>query len=135
MVNAREEPNQELDSYQFGATTANASKTAVHFCPVCHMLLHITSFGASCVSCKYRMDFDDLGTTGEEIRTKAHIKKEDLFAAVEHEQESQAIVEEECPKCGHNQCSFITMQMRSVDEGQTVFYTCLKCGYRWSVNN
>lgn len=40
----------------------------------------------------------------------------------------RATVKEKCPKCGHPEMSFYTMQMRSVDEGQTVFFECLKCG-------
>ena len=44
-------------------------------------------------------------------------------------------VDEECPKCGNPIVEFYTMQMRSVDEGQTVFYECPKCGYTWSQNN
>lgn len=43
-------------------------------------------------------------------------------------------VEEECPKCKYHRMSYYTMQMRSVDEGQTVFYTCLRCSYKFSTN-
>ena len=48
---------------------------------------------------------------------------------------TRATVEEECPACGHMELEFYTMQMRSVDEGQTVFYECLKCGHKFSQNN
>lgn len=44
-------------------------------------------------------------------------------------------VEEPCPQCGHRKLEFYTMQLRSADEGQTVFYECLKCKHKWSVNN
>lgn len=44
-------------------------------------------------------------------------------------------VDEECPKCGHEKASFTTVQLRSVDEGSTVFYECLKCHHHWSENN
>jgi len=37
------------------------------------------------------------------------------------------IVERKCPKCGNDVMSYATLQLRSADEGQTVFYTCTKC--------
>lgn len=35
--------------------------------------------------------------------------------------QSRAVVEETCPSCGHPRATFYTVQLRSVDEGQTVF--------------
>ena len=37
------------------------------------------------------------------------------------------IADKICRKCGHNQMSYAAMQLRSADEGQTVFFTCVKC--------
>eukprot|EP01125_Pyxidicula_operculata_P016402 TRINITY_DN5636_c0_g1_i2.p1 TRINITY_DN5636_c0_g1~~TRINITY_DN5636_c0_g1_i2.p1 ORF type:complete len:124 (-),score=19.13 TRINITY_DN5636_c0_g1_i2:150-521(-) len=39
-----------------------------------------------------------------------------------------------CPKCNHHELSFKTAQLRSADEGQTIFYECVKCQFTWSVN-
>lgn len=44
------------------------------------------------------------------------------------------LVDEECPKCKHPKMFFYTMQMRSADEGQTVFYECPTCSHTYSVN-
>ncbi|PWN26208.1 hypothetical protein BDZ90DRAFT_233342 [Jaminaea rosea] len=47
----------------------------------------------------------------------------------------EATIREKCPKCGNEEMRFSTLQMRSADEGTTVFYTCPNCGYKFSQNN
>lgn len=43
--------------------------------------------------------------------------------------EDGATIKEKCPKCDAPEMVFHTAQLRSADEGQTVFYNCVKCGY------
>ncbi|ORY76966.1 DNA-directed RNA polymerase I subunit RPA12 [Protomyces lactucae-debilis] len=49
--------------------------------------------------------------------------------------EGRATIEEKCVKCGNEQMTFFTLQLRSADEGSTVFYECPRCAYRFSTNN
>lgn len=40
-----------------------------------------------------------------------------------------------CPQCDNFELSYNTAQVRSADEGQTVFYFCEKCGYKDTVQS
>tara|TARA_B110001452_G_C15229068_1_gene425843 strand:- start:142 stop:498 length:357 start_codon:yes stop_codon:yes gene_type:complete len=46
----------------------------------------------------------------------------------------RATAKEKCPSCGNPEMEYFTMQLRSADEGQTVFYECAKCGHTFSTN-
>lgn len=36
-------------------------------------------------------------------------------------------VNKDCQYCGNDRMTYVTMQSRSADEGQTVIYTCTQC--------
>ncbi|KAI4153621.1 MAG: hypothetical protein LQ340_002207 [Diploschistes diacapsis] len=42
-----------------------------------------------------------------------------------------ALIDEPCPECNAPQMRHYTQQLRSADEGTTVFYRCEECGHRW----
>mmetsp|Transcript_58514 Transcript_58514/g.67578 ORF Transcript_58514/g.67578 Transcript_58514/m.67578 type:complete len:150 (+) Transcript_58514:49-498(+) len=42
---------------------------------------------------------------------------------------SRAVIDMPCKKCDSKKLYYYTMQTRSADEGQTVFYECVKCGH------
>ena len=67
----------------------------------------------------------------DEEHGKGHKKK---GANKENEAEGPT-VDRRCPKCGFDKMSYATLQLRSADEGQTVFFTCLKCKFKESENS
>ena len=42
---------------------------------------------------------------------------------------TEAIIQKECPQCKRQEMFYHTKQLRSADEGSTVFYRC-ECGYQ-----
>ena len=50
------------------------------------------------------------------------------------EQEQRPIIDETCPKCGNAKAYYEAKQMRSADEGQTVFFECTKCKHKSKQN-
>ena len=63
---------------------------------------------------------DDAGETADAVSDRVNSRR--------------AMVSENCPRCKHPQLYFYTMQMRSVDEGQTVFYECPNCGHTYNTD-
>ena len=52
-----------------------------------------------------------------------------------HQTLKKQTVEEKCPMCPSTKMYFHTQQTRSADEGSTVFYQCVKCGFKKKENN
>lgn len=66
------------------------------------------------------------------LRMKRSVVKTSLNT---DELEDGATIKEKCPKCGNEEMQYHTLQLRSADEGATVFYTCTGCGYKFRTNN
>ena len=113
------------------------------FCPSCHSTLCVDASGTiRCNVCGYTSNLSAL----EQLPSSTTVSTDTavpLWAKSDQEQEAlraakeptRATVEEPCIRCGAPEVGYYTVQMRSVDEGQTVFYECPQCGHTWSVNN
>jgi DNA-directed RNA polymerase I subunit RPA12 len=75
--------------------------------------------------CEYTIHFNKI----PEKKQKSNRFKED------DEEAEGPVVERKCPKCGNDKMSYATLQLRSADEGQTVFYTCTKCSFKETENS
>lgn len=47
------------------------------------------------------------------------------------DRKNEAVIKEKCPDCGNDELRYYTVQLRSADEGSTVFYECLECGHKY----
>lgn len=61
-------------------------------------------------------------------------KRSEVQALAPEDVQVDATIRETCPKCGREEVRYYTQQLRSADEGTTVFYTC-ECGNKWNDNN
>jgi len=126
---------------------ATFSTHDVSFCPGCGALLPPLppSGPMRCLACKSHVpleQFADVETTYTIVFNKLeNVKKAAAAAAAsgkdddEHDEADGPVVERTCPKCGYQKMSYAALQLRSADEGQTVFFTCLKCKHKESENS
>eukprot|EP00002_Diphylleia_rotans_P006761 TRINITY_DN16144_c0_g1_i1.p1 TRINITY_DN16144_c0_g1~~TRINITY_DN16144_c0_g1_i1.p1 ORF type:complete len:116 (-),score=14.58 TRINITY_DN16144_c0_g1_i1:82-429(-) len=105
----------------------------IQFCAQCHNMLNLPEVGSviECNCCGFACSSENFEVKTVISRTKLRQPKEREVTIVDQ----RATVKEICPKCQHNKLRFSTAQLRSADEGQTVFYQCTRCMYKFSVNN
>lgn len=48
------------------------------------------------------------------------------------DRKNEAVIKEKCPDCGNDELRYYTVQLRSADEGSTVFYECSDCGHKYA---
>ena len=116
------------------------------FCSKCHFMLTLDGNGVvKCSACNYTTNIERIHASVPSITSMSSDKAIPIWARSNEEQEAlkssnneephRATVLEPCLKCGHPEVAFYTVQLRSVDEGQTVFHECPNCKYTWSVHN
>jgi DNA-directed RNA polymerase I subunit RPA12 len=116
-----------------------------NFCPECGDLLDfelIVNDMVICQKCGGEMCISNITnhhieTSDEYTTSKDWVNKlknvEDKFK-VRHKLK-RSVIDERCIQCGHGQMYYWTQQLRSADEGSTVFYQCVKCGVTKKENN
>lgn len=115
-----------------------SSKSSWPFCK-CGSILDLPEFDeVKCLTCPFKGKFSEMNV--QEVTTRSAPKPKPVWTGDdnlddEEEGKKHATIEEPCPKCGHPEQFFYTMQLRSVDEGSTVFYECPKCNHKYAQNN
>ena len=112
------------------------------FCQCCGGFLDLRQSGTDvkCSSCGFITQCTNgslLMRAHAVVRFPAHKHWMEKLDRAKHKSKvgaQRAEVTEECPKCKFPKMFFWTQQLRSADEGQTVFYECGNCSHRFSIN-
>ena len=124
----------------FSSFNGNAP-TGATFCPNCGTLLQLGAVNPICCErCNFhlyvRRPSKNYVVTKSETRSIPDwLSTADIKKTKKDTGKDRMTVDEPCPKCSHSWVEFYTVQLRSVDEGSTVFYECPSCGHNWSQNN
>ncbi|TVU45415.1 hypothetical protein EJB05_04902 [Eragrostis curvula] len=100
------------------------------FCGLCGTLLRFDSVRcATCPLCGFKRKAKEIA--GKETWYSVDVEVESALEEVAME---RPLLSTPCPKCGQLKVRYYSRQMRSADEGQTVFNECGGCGHNWSEN-
>ena len=94
------------------------------FCSKCKALMYPEDDFFVCKKCGFKIKKSGSNV----VVTKQEEKKLEIL---EDKIDVLPKVRTTCPKCGHNEATWILRQMRGSDEPETRFYTCTKCGFKW----
>ncbi|EEZ99110.1 DNA-directed RNA polymerase I subunit RPA12 [Tribolium castaneum] len=113
------------------------------FCPDCGSILPPLkqTGGVKCYACERNFPSDVF--RGTKASYVIHFNSRDYKThsmnkqnnKKDEEEDDGPVVDRKCAKCGHDKMTYATVQLRSADEGQTVFYTCTKCKFKESENS
>ncbi|KAK6105544.1 Transcription factor S-II (TFIIS) family protein [Brugia pahangi] len=99
------------------------------FCSECGTVLPIPATAPVTITCSYcRTQWHIKPIRNKLVYRSEKVYQNRVLNANEGTLENP-VVDKICDKCGHGKMSYACRQTRSADEGQTVFYMCLKCNY------
>ncbi|KAL3043346.1 DNA-directed RNA polymerase I subunit RPA12 [Trematomus bernacchii] len=105
-----------------------------NFCPECGNVLPLPGIQdvVRCPRCSFCIPVAEF--SGLEIRSSVVFNPvEQSTVTLEDEDSSElkgAVIDRRCSRCNKEGMVYHTRQMRSADEGQTVFFTCISCRYQ-----
>mmetsp|Transcript_52535 Transcript_52535/g.67357 ORF Transcript_52535/g.67357 Transcript_52535/m.67357 type:complete len:126 (+) Transcript_52535:71-448(+) len=123
--------------------TVSCTPAGTPFCPTCGSILQLPDHNPiQCNMCSFTTTYEQVHLPV--VTTQSTSRPTPGWAILDEQKEADAKTkdgparmtsQERCPKCDHPELNYYTMQLRSADEGQTVFYECPSCNYTFSVNN
>ena len=97
-------------------------ENSILFCSKCGSILDLSQQEGSpkCQFCGHKVNISLFPKKTTEVKLETIFDK--TAKLEERRAEVFTKVDEACPKCGNPEMMYYTMQLRSADEGQTVFY-------------
>ncbi|XP_048850389.1 DNA-directed RNA polymerase I subunit RPA12 [Brienomyrus brachyistius] len=105
-----------------------------NFCSECGNVLPLPGLSdtVTCPRCQFTIPINEFA--GKVITSTVVFNSlESSSVKEESEQDSELkgpVIDRRCSRCNKEGMVYHTRQMRSADEGQTVFYTCTHCRYQ-----
>nr|ACQ58531.1 DNA-directed RNA polymerase I subunit RPA12 [Anoplopoma fimbria] len=105
-----------------------------NFCSECGNVLPLPGLQDTvrCPRCSFCIPVAEF--SGQEIRSTVIFNPEKQSSvALEDEEGSELkgpVIDRRCSRCNKEGMVYHTRQMRSADEGRTVFFTCIHCRYQ-----
>ncbi|XP_005223725.1 DNA-directed RNA polymerase I subunit RPA12 isoform X2 [Bos indicus] len=121
------------------AGICSSFQSDLDFCPDCGSVLPLPGVqdAVACTRCGFSINVRVLTACadfeGKVVKTSVVFNKlgTAMPLSMEEGPEFQGpVVDRRCSRCGHEGMAYHTRQMRSADEGQTVFYTCTNCKFQ-----
>ncbi|GMR53559.1 hypothetical protein PMAYCL1PPCAC_23754, partial [Pristionchus mayeri] len=107
------------------------SSSSSMFCASCGSILPTPQIAPSDITCKVCGEISSVKEKAHELVCRLEkVYEKRVMEDVEDEGGADSIVDHICPKCNNGKATYSTMQTRSADEGQTVFYTCTNCKHK-----
>ncbi|XP_053572307.1 DNA-directed RNA polymerase I subunit RPA12 [Bombina bombina] len=114
--------------------SASCFSSVSDFCSDCGSVLPAPGAQdtVTCPRCSHRTLVTEF--LGKCVQSSVVFNKLDTIALSNETEEVAALkgplIDRRCPRCGCEKMVYHTRQMRSADEGQTVFYTCAQCRFQ-----
>ncbi|KAJ8750001.1 hypothetical protein K2173_013916 [Erythroxylum novogranatense] len=107
------------------------------FCDLCGTMLSLISANcAKCPLCKFQKSAKEI--SGKEICYKVSAEDMRRDLGISHFEGKIEVkdmeINKKCERCSNTKLRFYSRQMRSADEGQTTFFHCPVCSYKFSEN-
>ncbi|KAF4100232.1 DNA-directed RNA polymerase I subunit RPA12 [Onychostoma macrolepis] len=106
----------------------------LNFCPECGNILPVPGREntITCPRCSFKIPVREF--TGQVIKSSVVFNPLDQSSCiVESEEDAELkgpVIDRRCSRCNKEGMVYHTRQMRSADEGQTVFFTCIHCRFQ-----
>ncbi|KAL4629632.1 DNA-directed RNA polymerase I subunit 12-like [Arapaima gigas] len=104
------------------------------FCPDCGCVLPLPGLGVAvtCPRCHFTLSVQEFA--GKMVTSSVVFNTLEASSLIkENEEENELkgpVIDRRCSRCNKEGMVYHTRQMRSADEGQTVFYTCIHCRFQ-----